>query len=525
MAQAGQHPAALAGAEDLARIAPTFPDAWFIASYINLVLGRPRQALQAVERANQLARSFAPWRLHELLCLDACGMRAQAITLGNALVEEKVEEPRFFATVGQVLFRLQQFGPARRAQQNALALAPDAAGLHLGLASIELALGDIPAARAACDRSLVLGPGNPDALHFRSGLSRKTPADNHVAELKASLVDPPPAPAAHARILFALAKELEDLGEYEESFAVLQRAAALYRPTLRFDLDEELQFLEATRSTWTRQRVTDPEQAPQPADGQRTPIFIVGLPRTGTTLVERIVGAHSQVHSAGELPDFIRQLSGMMDTLPGAAERSRAELVAASPGLDFAALGRRYLEQVGPLAGDRPRFIDKFPQNSIYLGLIHRALPNAKLVLVWRHPMDTCYSMFKQVFAPDTFQFSYDLDELARYYVAHRALMRHWIDVLGERLHVIHYEDLVENQEAETRRLLDFLGLPWEQACLDFHRNPAPASTASASQVRQAIYRSSIEKWRSHGDSLRTLEQQLRDAGCLDDWRLSPHQQ
>lgn len=454
-------------------------------------------------------------QLRQLWQLLQAGHRGRAIALGTALLSVEVSDARFYAALSQMLHGLQQFDAARHAQQRAVSLQPDAAALHLGLANLELALGNLEAARAACERSLALQPGNPEALFFRSGLSRQTEGENHVAELQAALRNPPQAPGLHARVLFALAKELEDLGRYDESFPILAQGAGLYRRTLQFDLGEESDFLAAIRDTWTATQVARRDGAS--ALGRQVPIFVAGLPRTGTTLVERILGAHSAVHSAGELPDFVRRLNEMMEALPGLEGRSRAGMVPASTRLDFAELARSYLERTAPLTGDTPCFIDKLPQNSIYLGLIHRALPEARLVLVQRHPMDTCYSMFKQIFT-DSFAFSYDLDELAGYFIAHQQLMNHWIEVLGERLQVIRYEDVVADLEGESRRLLAFCGLPWEPACMEFHRSSAPSTTASASQVRQAIYTSSVGKWRRFRAQLQALESRLRAAGCLDQW-------
>ena len=518
LAQHGQLEPALAGAEELTRRAPGLPEGWFAASYIRLAVGQRRGALEAITTANRLRSPPAPaWQLQEMLCLVACLRRQQAIGLGRALVDADIRDPGFFTTLSKALYGLQQFASARRAQERALKFGSGAAVLHLGLASIDLALGDLDSARAACDRALGLDPGNPEAIHFRAGLGRKTLEDNHVPELRELLQRPPASPVAHARLLYALAKELEDLGEYEESLGALDQGARLYRRTLRFDLAEELAFIGAIAQLWTRQELGT--AAPAPAAKGPMPVFVTGLPRTGTTLVERILSAHSRVCSAGELPDFSRELSWMMEALPQAVGKTREGMVACSTDLDLAELGRRYMETAAPLAGGSPFFIDKFPQNALYLGLIHRALPEAKLVLVWRHPMDTCFSMYKQLFT-NIYEFSYDLDELGRYYAAYRALMKHWVDTLGDRVHVVHYEDLVADQERESRRLVDFCGLPWEPACLEFHRNPSPTSTASASQVRQAMYSSSVGKWRFFQRGLRSLEARLREAGCLDDWRL-----
>ena len=464
------------------------------------------------DQAHQI-RQQAAAGLNQLWQAIQAGRREPAARLAEGLDRLEVEDPRFLAALAHAFFRLQRFDGARRLQQQAIMLAPDAAILHLGLANIELALGDLAAARTACEHCLELQPGNPDALFFHSTLGRKTPDDNNLRELRAALDSPPQSPTAHARLQYALAKELEDLGRYDESFRVLAEGARRYRSTLRFDLAEETAFLDAIGDTWDEHAVGCPP--PSPPYGSPTPIFITGLPRTGSTLVERILGAHSAVHSLGELPDFIRHLNRMMEGLPGLAGASRAGMVAASTRLDFSALGAAYLAGLAPLAGTGACFIDKLPQNALYLGLIHRALPDAKLVLVRRDPMDACYSMLKQVFT-DSFGFSYDLDELAGYYIAHERLMRHWIKVLGKRLHLVRYEDLVDRQEETSRRLLEFCGLRWEDGCLAFHRSTQPSTTASASQVREPIYRSSIGKWRHFRQHLAPLETRLRAAGCLD---------
>lgn len=514
--QSGEIGDALAGAEELTRLAPEFPQGWFIASYIRLRMGDRHGALADIEQANRLAGEPSPgWQLHELLCLDACGVRDRGIALGRRLLEADVPDPAYFANLAQALYDLRQFDLARRAQVRAVELNPNGAGLHFGLASIQLALGNPEAARGACERCLELDPGNAEAQLLRSGLDRQTETDNHVQELRRRLDSPPGAPRDHARLLYALAKELDDLGEYQESFTVLEQGAWLYRGTLQFDLKDELRFLTAIPWVWTREQVAAP--APQiPGDPPR-PIFVAGLPVTGTAVVEQILGAHTQVVSAGELPDFGRRLSEMMEALPEAQGRSRADMVACTPRLDLPEAGRRYLGQAAPLAGDSPWFVDSFPQNALYLGLIPKALPGAKLILVWREPMDTCYWMYRQLFT-DIYQFSYDLDELGRYFLAYRDLMRHWVQVLGERLHVVHYEDLLERPEEEIRRLLDFCGLAWEPACAGFHSGPS--ATAGAGPVRQATEPPGAGRWRCYRDDLRPLEERFEAEGCLDDWRL-----
>jgi Sulfotransferase family len=242
------------------------------------------------------------------------------------------------------------------------------------------------------------------------------------------------------------------------------------------------------------------------------PIFIVGLPRSGTTLVDRILGSHSAVFSAGELNHFALCIVDAVRLKSGAARLPRRELVARSADLDFAAVGRDYLERAHGAAAPGVRFTDKMPLNYLYCGLIRRALPRAKIVHLTRQPLAACYAMYKTLFR-DGYPFSYDLGEIGRYYIAYRRLMDHWQAVMPEGIHTVSYEALVADQVGETRKLLDFCDLDWQDSCMDFHRNSSPATTASAVQVRRPLYDTSVSQWRNYAAQLAQLDSQLRAAG------------
>jgi hypothetical protein len=237
-------------------------------------------------------------------------------------------------------------------------------------------------------------------------------------------------------------------------------------------------------------------------------VFVIGLPRTGTTLVERILGSHSKVFAAGELNQFAMQMVAALQTATGPSA-SKLELIAASLGLDFAALGRAYLRASQPYTGNRAHFTDKTPQNFLYCGLIAAALPGARIIEVVRHPMDSCYAMYKQLFTM-AYPFSYDLGDLAAYFSGYRRLMQHWHAVLPGRILTVRYEDVVRNQEATTRQLLAHCGLDWEDSCLQFERNTQSTTTASAVQVRQKVYDSSVGKWERFKRQLQPLADGLR---------------
>ncbi|MEL1265386.1 sulfotransferase [Pseudoxanthomonas putridarboris] len=241
---------------------------------------------------------------------------------------------------------------------------------------------------------------------------------------------------------------------------------------------------------------------------------MIGMPRTGTTLVERMLSLHPQVHSAGELQNFgvaLKRATGSRtrhlldpDTIARAAE------------LDWERLGQDYIASTRPGTGHTPRFVDKLPHNFLYAGYIARALPHARLVCLRRNPLDTCLSNFRQLFALNTPYFDYanDLLDTGRHFLLFDRLMAHWRDVLPGRVLEVRYEDIVDDPQAQARAVLDFCGLPWDDACLDFQRNPSPVATASAVQVRQPLYRSALDRWKHYEAHLGGLRRLLEAGGA-----------
>jgi hypothetical protein len=248
----------------------------------------------------------------------------------------------------------------------------------------------------------------------------------------------------------------------------------------------------------------------------REPIFVIGMPRSGTTLVERILSSHPQVQSAGELRNFMVALHQATAATPAfLLEPSFPERLR---DLDWESLGRAYLDSTRPLTGHTPHFVDKLPHNFLYAGFIARALPEAKIVCLRRDPVDTCLSNFKQLFELNSpyYDYSFDLLDTGRYYLQFDRLMAHWARVLPGRILELQYEELVDDQAAQTRRLLDFCGLPWDEACLRFEENAAPVATASAVQVRSPMNRDSIGRWRRYESQVSGLLDILRAGGVLD---------
>jgi tetratricopeptide (TPR) repeat protein len=507
--------AAVAQCQSLNQAYPESAEGWFASSFVALQLGGAQPALQFIDQALRIRPAEPAWLLHKARCLQACHARAKAIALLEELGPKLSGDASLLAEAGLLASQLNQQDRAAGWFAEALKAEPDNARLHYNLASIQRFLGDLEAAEASANRAIALNPGEHDAWLLRSSLRKWDASNHHIGALRASLEQPGNQPLAEAMLCYALGKELEDLGEYAESFASFERGARARRSVLQYDVSEDEAFIEAIIEVY------DAELLHNGAEGHvsREPIFILGLPRTGTTLVERILGSHDEVISAGELTQFTRLIAaraqqGMPDP---AADLSRPDMVRLTAGIDFRELGRAYIESTRPETGYAPRFIDKFPANTLNVGAIHKALPEARIVLLERHPMASCFSMYKALFT-EIYPFSYNFEELGRYFIAHQRLLKHWLEALPGRIHRVRYEQLVCDPEAETRLLLEYCGLPWQDTCLAFQDNPQASTTASASQVRQGIYSSSVDTWRHHAERLAPLEKMLREAGCLDDW-------
>jgi len=305
----------------------------------------------------------------------------------------------------------------------------------------------------------------------------------------------------------ALAKEFDDVGQYESAFEHLVQGKAPIRAAKGYSISRDAAMFEAIERNYA---------GPEPsASGHQSgmPIFVFGMPRSGTTVVERILSSHSDVQSAGELENFgsiLKRASGsttpfMLD--PDTILRSRQ--------LDWVALGEQYVAGTKLPAWTKPRFVDKLPQNFLYAGYIANALPMARMICVRRNPMDTCLGNFRQLFALGSPYYDYSLDILdtGRYYILFDRLMSRWERLLPGRILTIDHETLVREQESSTRKILDFCGLDWQQACMRFEENPSSVASASTLQVREAMNSASIGRWKEYASQLTPLRHLLEDAG------------
>jgi LPS sulfotransferase NodH len=312
-------------------------------------------------------------------------------------------------------------------------------------------------------------------------------------------------------VRFALGKEYEDIGDYARAFKHIRAGAEMKRKRLRFDIRGYVGVMNRVIRSQTREALDAAAARTLSGDFSRDdPIFIVGLPRSGTTLIERIVASHGNVTAGGELSTLSNELTRAAHSAGIVKAGEWAERLDV---IDAAAIGKAYSRVAREIGiADDKRFTDKNPPNVLYCGVIRMALPNAKIITLKRRAMDSCYAMYKQYFQTDSFPYSYDFHELAQYYAAFRRLIDHWRGALPERQYIeVSYEDVVADLEGQSRRIIDFLGLPWEDEILRFHESAAPVATASAVQVRRPIYASSIGKWRNYEEQLEPLRARLAE--------------
>jgi tetratricopeptide (TPR) repeat protein len=501
---------ALAVCQQLNREHADYAYGWYLASFLMQKVRHYPDAILAIDRALQLA-ALDKYRLHKIRCHFEANDLAGAIAAAAVLRDKSFADPLLHSQLGSLLHLLGDNANALVHYSKAIELDPGNAEHYFNRAAVQRYFGDVAGAEAGFDRAIALKPDEFEAYTGRAQLRTQTAERNHVAQLREVLARTR-TPVGLVQLNYALAKELEDIGDYEESFACLKQGAAIKRRHMQYSVDTDLQIIAKICEVYGAGMFDGHIEGCDSAD----PIFILGMPRTGTTLVERILSSHSRVFSAGELNNFSLELLRLARQSPGASPASRLDFVTRTAALDFRALGEAYMGSTRPLRDGSAYFIDKLPFNFLYAGLIHLALPRARIINLQRHPMDTCYAVYKQLFK-DAYPYSYDLDELGQYYVAYHRLMQHWNAVMPGVIHTVRYEALVADSEAESRRLLEYCGLPWEDQCLRYYQNTRASTTASALQVRQPIYDTSVGKWRNYARQLEPLRARLDRAGIDTD--------
>jgi tetratricopeptide (TPR) repeat protein len=473
---------------------------------LSLAADRPQDAERLLRHAlQQSAHVPLAWRGLGPALL-ALGRLPEAEAAAAYLCTIEPENPQSWIARAAVAARLLRQEDALLAYLEAVRLKPGEVRLHTSIGHVHKTLGRRAESEAAYKAALGLDPRHAEAWWSLADLKNYTFSDAEVDAMQHVLADPARTESGDAQIEFALGKAFEQREEYPRAFAHYARGNARRRRDAPFDSDAFEARATRIRAFFDGERLA---RYAREGSQSRAPIFIVGLPRSGSTLLEQILASHPLVEGTMELPNILNIARELDDRGPG--RDAYPESLEALTGEARAALGERYLAETRPLRQGKPHFTDKLPNNFSHVGLIRSILPRAILIDARRHPLDCCFSVFKQHFAEGQ-TFSYDLADLGRYYRTYLALMDHWDRVLpGAVLHV-QYEMLVRDPEPTIRRLLDHCGLPFDAACLAFHETRRSVRTASAEQVRQPLYTSGVGHWRHFEAELAPLREALGDA-------------
>lgn len=458
-------------------------------------LGRYGDAEKLLTRCLELAPSFAAARHNLAIALHRQSKESEALTQVDALLATQAGNPGYRNLRAAILVRIGEYNSAIGIYEGLLARYPGQAKLWLSYGHTLKTAGRQADCLAAYRKCIELAPHLGEAHWSLANLKTVRFTEGDRATMRTEVQRPELGNEDRFHFHFALGKALEDERNFAESFAHYSEANRLRRAELHYDADETTAHAERSKALFTREFFAERAGYGAPAPD---PIFIVGLPRSGSTLLEQILASHSAVEGTMELPD----ISAISRALSGRKNRSQPsaypEILASLGAAEIRALGEQYLERTRvQRKTNAPFFIDKMPNNFAHLGLIHLALPNARIIDARRQPLACCFSGFKQHFARGQ-NFTYSLAEIGRYYRDYVDLMRHFDSVLPGRVHRVIYENVVDDMEGEVRRLLQFCNVPFEEACLRFFENDRAVRTASSEQVRQPIYRSGLEQWRSY---------------------------
>ena len=484
---------------------PDLVQGHFLVGLIALESKDRKTAFAAFTAITKIDRNHAAaWaQLAKLLMSEGQVNRADAAL--KEVIRSGTQDPLVQDLLGSIYSMMGEHTLAKQWFTKANDNQPKHTGYILNLANNYVYHGEMETANDLFRDIIQLQPNSPQA-HWALSAATKTTDTQHIEQMKLLLSKPGLHPRALYFYCYAIGKEYEDLQDWNSAFQAFEQGAKIRRQSVEFDEQAEITTFEFLEQNFTSDWLNNCGQG----FADKAPIFVLGQPRTGTTLIERIITSHSQVHSAGELQQLglaVRRLSQHQKP-----QRFSTELFSGALQIAPEKLGKMYSDTTQIARNNKPYFVDKLPQNYLFIPLILAALPNAKIVHLQRNPMDACFASYKQLFA-DAYLHSYDLKEMARHHARYYQLMMVWQERFPNRFFNISYEETVSELEPNARALVDYLQLPWEDACLNFHQQSQTVSTASAVQVREPAHKRSVGRWQHYSKQLEPMRQELMNHG------------
>ena len=479
-------------------IKPDYADAWFNLGNVYLADGLNEQAITSYKKTVQARQDFAEAYFSLGKTYQATDRFDEAIANYTNAILYKPAYIEAYIKLGNTYSDIGHYAEARENYHQALHLHPESTDALYGIARSLIDEGKFTEANTILRRILSLNPGHAKSYHSLTSTKIFTSADDDIQAMEHLLQDNGLSAEDKILINFSLAKAFEDIHMYDKSFHFLQAGNNLKRKTFDYDIAGIKSFFSSIKDIFSRKYFSHRNEY---GGDNKMPIFIIGMPRSGTTLVEQILASHPAVSGAGELTDLKRII---FNTSPKLTYDNFPENAVSLDAGDIERFASEYIRCLNSHKRDATYVTDKMPGNFLYIGLIKLMFPQARVIHCVRDPIDTCLSIYKQLFV-GIHRYAYNLEELGHYYCYYLGLMEHWRNTLPQFIFNIHYEELVSDQEVQTRRLLDHCELPWDDACLSFHRSNRPVKTASLAQVKQPIYRGSIDKWRHYEQHLEPL--------------------
>jgi tetratricopeptide (TPR) repeat protein len=497
--QAGNHAAAINRYRAALTIEPSMFDARRNLASALLVQNEASEALREIKQAAETAPQSLEVQVTLGNILQQTGFSDEAIACFNGILKVRPDLAPIHVNLGSSLRQAGRRDEATASFEKAIEIAPDYAEAHCNLGFVYQDFGEKEKAAEAFRKALSIDSGYATAWSALANLSQNNLGESDVTTITSMLESPDLRDDQRTQLEFALGKVHEDRQEHAQAMPHYLEGNRLRRAALVYSVDDDRRVFENLTAVFDAGFF---ERWAGVGSDSSVPIFIVGMPRSGTSLAEQVLASHPLVQGGGELMALLRATSSRFTLVDGI---DYSASIASATAEDFECIAEHYLQAIAEVGGDASRVTDKLPTNFLNIGLISIVFPRATVIHCSRDPRDTCFSMFKHFFSARGHGYAYDLEELGAYYNLYADLMAHWRAVAPISIHELRYEDMIRNQEETTRALLEACNLPWDPACLEFHKTARPVATLSADQVRRPIYSSSIGLWQQHQEALAPL--------------------